>query len=933
MDEKLTRRQIIDKRLNLAGWYVKNPSMVSEEFDIYLGGGEPGQTKDPRRDRYAEHQFADYLLLTKDGKPAAVVEAKRTSKDARVGQEQALQYAENIRKTLDCDLPFVFYTNGNNIFFWDSARYPPRKVHGFPSRDDLENLAFQRKEHAPLSRELINTDIAGRDYQIEALRSVLEQVEHGRRKFLMIMATGTGKTRTAVALIDVLMRARWVKRVAFLVDRIALCDQALEAFRQHLPNAPRWPERGEGEFKADRRVYCATYPTMLNLIQGEEYISPFFFDLIVADESHRSIYNTYQQVLNYFDAVQVGLTATPTDRIDHNTFDLFECDTGVPTFAYSYEEAIAHVPPYLNDFSVLNVRSKFQLEGIHGGKLPPEVQRKLLAEGKDPEDIDFEGTDLEKKVTNSGTNALILREFMEECIKDPNGVLPGKSIIFAMSKAHARRLQEIFDVMYPEHKGRLCRVIVSEDPRVHGKGGLLDQFKNQDMPRVAISVDMLDTGIDILEVVNLVFAKPVYSYTKFWQMIGRGTRVLDEDTSRRKPWCTEKIEFLIIDCWANFDFFKMKPRGKEPGIDIPLPVRLFEARLNKLEAALACKETDIAESTVAALRADLASLPDNNVVVLESREHLTEVAADNYWLNLTTQKLGYLRSQIAPVLRARSGGDFKAMRFEKDAVDLSTAHLAGNEQAYEAIKESVKEQVSELPLTVNLVAVEKEFIEAVLHEHWWTTVDDAAFDELTSRLAPLMKFRQKPRGPMETLHLDDLVAIKEKIEFGPAHERMSTTAYREKVEQHIRELVAANRVLQKIRDGEAVTDDEVAELAELLEGQDPYITEKLLQQIYDNKKAHFIEFIQHILGIRTLTTWTEEVRQSFDDFMGEHTNLTQLQIQFLLTLRTFILQAGKFEKKDLVEPPFTQLHPQGVRGIFEASSIEEILDFASKLLE
>ncbi len=244
--------------------------------------------------------------------------------------------------------------------------------------------------------------------------------------------------------------------------------------------------------------------------------------------SHRSIYNTYKSVLDYFNAIKLGLTATPRDHIDHDTFKVFECDAGNPTFAYAYEDAVNHVPPYLCDFEVPKVRSKFQLEGIKGETLPMPVQKQLIIEGLDVEDINFEGTDLERKVSNSGTNALILREFMEESIKDESGVLPGKTIIFAISKAHAYRLQELFDSMYPEHKGKLARVLVSEDRYVHGKGGLLDQFRNQDMPRIAISVDMLDTGIDVREIQNLVFAKPVYSYVKFWQMIGRGTRVLDE---------------------------------------------------------------------------------------------------------------------------------------------------------------------------------------------------------------------------------------------------------------------------------------------------------------------------------------------------------------------------------------------------------------------
>src|SRR5205823_3469326 len=338
---------------------------------------------------------------------------------------------------------------------------------------------------------------------------------------------------------------------------------------------------------------------------------------------------------------------------------------------------------------VLKVRTKFQVQGIRGPRLDEPERDQLALAGLDPDSIDFEGTDLEQKVTNSGTNALIVREFMEEAIKDPSGTLPGKSIIFAVSVKHARRLEELFGQLYPEHRGRLVKVIVSDDPRAHGKGGLLDQFKNQDMPRVAISVDMLDTGVDIREVVNLVLAKPVYSYVKFWQMIGRGTRVLEIDRALRKPWCPEKDRFLIIDCWGNFDYFGMHPRGREPGEQVPMPVRLFRARLDQLEAALRAEVVEVVDVVKGDLRADLAALPANNVVVLERQADLARVRETAYWTRLAARELGFLRQTIAPILRAKSDADFKALRFETDVVELSAALLAGNREAVDAVRETI----------------------------------------------------------------------------------------------------------------------------------------------------------------------------------------------------------------------------------------------------
>lgn len=930
--EAKTRQDIIDKTLDRSGWNVSDHAHVSLEFDLYLGpSGRAAESEDP----YTDHQFVDYLLLGKDQKPLVVVEAKKTSKDARIGKEQAKQYAENIHKVLGVDTPFVFYSNGFDTYFWDMENYPPRRVYGFPTLKELERMRFINKEKNALSVELIDKNIAGRDYQIQAIRTVLDHIEDKRRKFLLVMATGTGKTRVCVSLVNTLMRAKRAQRILFLVDRIALQEQALEGFKDYLPDSPIWPQQGEDIFSPDRRIYVTTYPTMINIIEKKEpYVSPFFFDLIVADESHRTIYNSYKSVLNYFDALRIGLTATPTDRVDHDTFQLFDCEAGVPTFAYSYEEAINHQPPYLCNFEVLNVRSKFQIEGIKAGELPDTVQNKLILEGKDLEDINFEGTDLEKKVTNSGTNYLIVREFMEECIKDPNGVLPGKSIIFALSIAHAHRLQEMFDTLYPEYKGRLSSVIVSQDPRVYGKGGLLDQFKNQEFPRIAISVDMLDTGIDIREIVNLVFAKPVYSFTKFWQMIGRGTRVLEEDPHKRKSWCPEKDTFLIIDCWSNFEYFKMNPQGKEPGAQTPVPVRLFQAKLKKLIAAQKVAQEPIIQTVIQSLKSDIHSLPENNVIVLENRTYLENVKDDSFWQLITEEKIEYLRTTIAPIMRAQSDLDFKATRFQIDTIDLSTALLLDDNESIESLKETITNQISELPLSVNTVAEHKDLIERVLSPHYWMTLTEETIIEMSQMLAPIMRFRVMYKKPIEALQLQDITLKKEWIEFGPKHERQTTHAYREKVEQAVHELEEYNPTLQKLKAGIGLTDREIADLSNLLGKKEPFVTEQLLQKVYDNQSAKFIQLIKHIMGLEKVPAWSEEVSAKFDQFIVDHNNVyNHQQIQFLQTLKTYVLQTRKLEKESLISPPFTQLHPRGALGLFKHAQIDEIYAFAHQFAQ
>jgi len=925
-NEKLTRKEIIDIRLKKAGWNVTDKTQVLEEFDIELT-----VVKEPTTP-YARHQFSDYVLLGKNAKALAVVEAKKTSVDAEVGREQAKQYCYNIQKTQKSELPFCFYTNGHDIYFWDLENYPPKKVYGFPTRDDLERYVYIRKARKVLTGELINTKIAGRGYQIASIRSVLEAIEKRKTKLLLVMATGTGKTRTCIALVDSLMRAGWIEKVLFLVDRIALRNQTLEAFKEHLPNEPRWPKPNEKEISFDRRIYVSTYPTMLNIIRDEKQtLSPHFFDLIVVDESHRSIYNTYKEILDFFNTITLGLTATPTDIIDHNTFQIFDCEDGIPTFAYSYDEAVNHIPPFLCNFQVMKIKTKFQDEGINKRTISLEDQRKLILEGKEIEEINFEGTELEKKVINRGTNALIVREFMEESIKDMNGVLPGKTIFFCISIAHARRIEKIFDSLYPEYKGELAKVLVSEDPRVHGKGGLLDQFKNNNMPRVAISVDMLDTGIDIRELVNLVFAKPVYSYTKFWQMIGRGTRLLEPE--KIKPWCTQKDSFLILDCWDNFEYFKLNPRGKELKPQIPLPVRLFGVRLNKIEETQKKNKHKILKKEIQKIKEQIEGLPQNSVVILDAKHELQKLEEDNFWNNLTADKIDFLEKSVKPLFRTVNDVDFKAMRFEKDIVEVSLAKLSAQNDKFDILKESIVEEVGELPFSINNVAKEEKLIKQVQSNNFWSTITEDKFDELIEKLSPLMKFRETviPLSPAK-FNLKDIISEKDFVEFGPQHEALSVAKYRELVEQKINELVSNSLILQKLKNGLEVTPNEVEQLAEELHDEHPHITINLLRKVYNHRKAELIQFIKHILGIEKLESFTETVTKAFDDFLNKHSYLTSRQLQFLDLLQNFVLEKGEISKRNLIESPFTMIHPEGIRGVFNANEIDEILILTKKVL-
>ena len=491
-------------------------------------------------------------------------------------------------------------------------------------------------------------------------------------------------------------------------------------------------------------------------------------------------------------------------------------------------------------------------------------------------------------------------------------------------------MEEIFDKLYPQYHGELAKVLVSDDPRVYGKGGLLDQFTHNDMPRIAISVDMLDTGIDVREIVNLVFAKPVYSYTKFWQMVGRGTRLLE--TSKPKPWCLEKDVFLILDCWDNFEYFKLNPKGKELKAQLPLPVRLVGLRLDKIEKANDGGHADTATREVAKLRQQIAALPKESVVIKEAAAALARLEDENFWISLGHDRLEFLRAEIKPLFRTVSEADFKAMRFERDLLEYSLAVLNEDKERAGTLKEGIVEQISELPLSVSFVRQEEILIRAAQTSHYWAKAGDDALDEMVAKLGPLMKFRE-PSAVQEQTHLDliDELHKKEWVEFGPQHEAVSITRYREMVEALIADLAGHNPVLQKIKNGETVNEGEAKALAELLHEEHPHITEDLLRQVYRNRKALFIQFIRHILGIEALKSFPDEVSAAFDQFIRAHTMLGSQQLEFLNLLKKFIIEREKVEKKDLINAPSTIIHPQGVRGVFSPAEIDEILQLTARL--
>lgn len=912
LSESETRQALIDRQLSNAGWSAEQRNLLSE----FLLAAEPGAVAETRRTYTAGDQWADYVLTDREGRPLAIVEAKRTSRDALAGKRQAADYADQIQATYHIE-PFIFLSNGIELYFWDRERYPPRLVSGFLTPDDLERLAFQRQYREPLASISPNQRVVNRLYQFEAIKRVTESVTRGQRKFLLVMATGTGKTRTVIALIDVLMRAKWAQRVLFLADRRELVRQALGEIKEHLPYETRARIEG-GNVDTSARIHIATYPSMM---QVYEQLSPGYYDLIIADESHRSIYNRYRALLEHFDAIQVGLTATPTDYIEHNTFDLFECPDGLPTFYYPYETAVDE--GYLVNYRVLEAQTTFQLQGIKAGLLPPEVQRQLEEQGIDLAEIDFEGSDLERRVTNTGTNDAIVREFMLKCRKDATGTLPAKTIIFAMSHRHAVELWKSFNHLYPDLQQRgLAEVI---DSHMERADRMLDDFKRRDQPRVAISVDMLDTGIDVPAIQNLVFAKPIFSQVKFWQMIGRGTRLwTDPETGQSKQ------DFLIIDHWNNFAYFNMHPEGEVASSTEPLPVRLFRLRLEKLALLRDQGHSAAAAETATQLQRMLAALPSENVNVRAQLDELATLQTTEAWAQVDADRMAHLRTSIAPLLRFVPDLSLPVLIFESRTERLAIAQIMAQPHEIEQQRDAIVVDLRLLPTSLREVQAQAAKLTWMLSEQFWNHLTYDRVMDLQTTFAPLMRFRQRPQRELIQLNLPDEIVSRRWIIYGPSGEGAFAESYREQVEAYIKRLATENPLLHKLQTGGDLNESDVETLARGLNQADLFITEDVLRKVYEHPEATLVDFLRHVLGLSRLASREEQIAATFDEFIAAHPTYSARQINFLRALRSAVLRRAKLTSNDLEQPPFSRIGD--VHRLFRDNEINEILDFANRLI-
>lgn len=900
--ESATRSELIDSQLAHAGWSNSRINLVEEFF---LKASEPEVN-------YHDTGYADYVLLGSDGKPIAVVEAKRTSRDELAGKRQAADYAEIIKAKFGHD-PFIFLTNGKEIQFWDRERYAPRKVSGFYTRDDLERLRHQRQFAQPLSGVTINVDIAGRDYQNEAIRRVTEGVDAAKRKFLLVMATGTGKTRTTIALVDTLLRSKRVQRVLFLADRRELVRQAMSEFKTHLPNESL--VRIESGETSGARIQFSTYPSMMQVYSR---LSVGYYDLIVADESHRSIYQRYKAIFDHFDAIQLGLTATPTDYIDHNTFELFDCGDGAPSYYYSYEQAIAD--QNLVNYRVLDAQTNFQLKGIQGDALPEPLKQMARDQGVELDELNFDGSEIEKGIINQGTNDAMVREFMDKCRKDVRG-LPHKSIIFAISHAHAKRLYEGFNRLYPELQRQGMAEII--DSHMERADSTLDDFKYRTMPRVAISVDMLDTGVDVPAIQNLVFAKPVFSKVKFWQMIGRGTRLhTDKATGEIKK------DFLIIDHWKNFAYFKLKPDGEVDHPSEPLPVRLFRLRLEKWQL-LHAQQQDT-QPAIADLLVMLQALPRDSINVRPHWDELDALALQ--WPQPSQSALEHLSQTIAPLMRLAPLAGLDELQFRIWCERLTVAWLKGDATQQTKVRELIQEAVASLANNipeVQRVAEQRAWVQSA---GFWQHLDMARLTTLQTVFALLMRYRTTTPGRTVEINLPDSIAQRSWIIYGPTGEGAFAESYREQVEALVRRLADQLPELAKLKQGEHLGDDELERISDTLNQADLFVTEDTLRKAFEAPAASLADFLRHILyeGAH-LPNREQRINAAFDTFIAVHGYLRANQLNFLRAVKAAVLRHGRITRAALSEPPLSRVGR--VETLFPPQDIDELINLANQLLD
>ena len=922
VSEAETRKRYIDLSLKECGWDILNKGRELE----YEVTGMPTSTNPSGKG------YVDYVLWGDNGLPLALIEAKKTLIDPRQGKHQAELYANSLEK-MHGQRPIIFYSNGFETFLWDDQFYPEREVQGFYSKDELQLLIDRRASRIDLWSFKVNKAIAGRAYQLEAIARVAENTMtenqqgelRGRaRQSLLVMATGSGKTRTAAAIVDMLTKCNWAKRVLFLADRNALGTQAKKTLTGYLPHLSAIDLTKEKEDNGTRLVF-STYPTIMNRIDGmlandQRFYGVGHFDLIIIDEAHRSVYQKYKAIFDYFDALLVGLTATPKTEVDHNTYGLFGIEDDNPTFAYELDKAVAEghlVPP-----KAMSIPLKFVREGVKYNELSDSEKQQYEEAFGDPsqDEIPDEiaSSALNKWLFNTDTVDKVLAHLMDYGIKVQGGDKLGKTIIFAKNHDHAVFIEQRFNKNYPEYSGQFLRVIDNYESKAQALlETFVDEYEEHD-PQIAVSVDMMDTGVDAPRVVNLVFFKQVKSSTKFWQMIGRGTRLCPDLFGMG----LDKKDFTIFDYCQNFEFFDANPDGVEGKLVKSLTQQVFQAKLDV--ALLIHENTDnteeqrtLAKSYLDELHQLVAGLDSDRFVVKAEMRTVTEYSNKTRWDSLSKSDMLEINTHLSQLVLPKKEDDEFARRFDILVLNYQLALLTGAYSTNGYINK-ISDTAKSLLKKQNIpaVAMQAPLLNELQTEPFWQAININRLDEVRLALRDLMKY----------LDIENQVAVITTFEDRLDHDAIAEhdlipvysnlQSYKDRVESYVRNH-KDHLVIRKLKTNKPITETEINQLEHILFDGKTVGTRQDYIDHYGDKPLG--EFIRGIVGLDMSTA-----QEAFAEFI-QAGNLRADQMTFINTIIGYLSKNGVIDKEMLFKPPFTNLHDQGLLGVFDDARATQVI--------
>ncbi len=894
ISEAKTRKDLIDPILDRVGFKVKG-SYVKEEVNSVKSDFKTKEYKlfDGSVEKGVDH-FIDYLLLGEDRSPIAIVEAKKTSVNVEKGEIQARTYREDIEKQIKIKIP-IFLTNGTNWYYVDDL--DRRRQIKLPfSQKDLHRVISLMKNKKDPSKIKINAKIVDRKRSIEAVKGILEHFSKGHREALVNMATGTGKTRVAMAIIESLRKANYVQKILFVTDRISLGNQAKEkGFKQFFPDDPVCELNEEG-YSSSARLYVSTIQTLMSKQKPRgkfyEKFGTGAFDLIIFDEAHRSYYDKNNDIFKYFDALKIGLTATPSTIETRDTFNLFNCEERKPTVKYDYESAVRDkvLVPYVSDI----IETKVLSLGIEGKKLSKELQQKLKEQEEEPEMFQTPGSKFERFFTDEKTNELIIREFIDRCYKSDDD-RPCKSIFFCASVKHAEAVEMLFQKLYP-FLSKDVKVITSDKSRYMDE---VKRFSKRDSPRIALSVGVLDTGIDIPEIMNLVFVKPVISTIRFWQMLGRGTR--NFPSCDYKEWLPTnndgqptKEDFLILDFkfgdWSNVRMHKLNvSKQRSSGTDAK--TRIFLEQVNTLEKNLDKKERKIVEKQI---KDTINRIDIESPLVIEKKGMIKRIVSSKFDLK---EHVKELREEITPLLIYTPSENSKVYSFVSKCVKLFDYIKEGDKNKIGKIEEFVKSRVDPIwDKNLDAIKQKKDDLIKIQQELFWEEITFEDVDFLIRDIAPLMIFYESGKKNMIKVDAPDMVL---KVE----NEIMEV-----KEDPDYQYFVNSNKLLRKIKNGEGVTSEELFEIENRLKEFNPCFTIENIQKTKD-----FVLFLRGLLEIKGLPDPQEMIKWEFDKYIAdknEHYNSDQLK--FLRLLEQVFIRTKHIELKNFAEHPLAEGRPLDV---------------------